>query len=226
MRFLVNCIVGIDAPCPPQSRRLLPLSKFACPASAVRTYPLESRREVQSLPAAQRCGDQSRQRSIQDQRHGIELLLTGEVVDSRNLTAIGSNSSPSVERGCRLVTSRAQVAFQFLCGTDLITPSVKLAGPTLNRDQALLVTGQAFAFRGSRDIRCAFASMATLPVGDRDHRDAADKVRFRPEHLHNLSLRGVCFVGWGASFHTGHRWAMLRGIRIRHRKTGWRRSHA
>ena len=50
-----------------------------------------------------------------------------------------------------------QVSFQF-CGNDLIAPSVKLAGPTLNRDQALLVTGQAFAFSGSkRGFGCAFA---------------------------------------------------------------------
>jgi murein DD-endopeptidase MepM/ murein hydrolase activator NlpD len=89
----------------------------------------------------------------------------------------------------------------------LIAPSVKLAGPTLNRDQALLVTQQVFAFRDARDtlrIRVhgnggsgATEISGTLPI----------KSEFA-KNTYIFPLRGVYYVGWGASLHTGHRWAI------------------
>src|SRR5439155_566704 len=80
----------------------------------------------------------------------IELLQSGEVLDSKKLN--GNVIHRFAERGAKMQEAGVleQIAFQF-CGNDLIAPSVKLAGPTLNRDQALLVTQQVFAFRDVRD---------------------------------------------------------------------------
>jgi hypothetical protein len=56
------------------------------------------------------------------------------------------------DRGAKLQAAGIlqQVGFQF-CGTDLIAPSIKLAGATLARDQALLIASQVLAFNGARD---------------------------------------------------------------------------
>jgi murein DD-endopeptidase MepM/ murein hydrolase activator NlpD len=99
-----------------------------------------------------------------------------------------------------------QVAFQF-CGKNLIPPPVKLAGPTLNHDQALLVTSQVFAFSGPRDIlrvrvRGNLAGKTTEISGTLPIKSEFAK------NTYIFPLRGVCYAGWGASFHTGHRWAI------------------
>src|SRR5262249_13320117 len=85
--------------------------------------------------------------------------------------------------------------------------SIKLAGPTLNRDQGLLLTSQVFAFTGTRNtlrvrVHGEVAGRAkeitgTLPI----------KSEFA-KNTYKFPLRGTWFVGVGASFHTGHRWAI------------------
>ena len=60
-----------------------------------------------------------------------------------------------------------EVPFQF-CGNDLIGLDIKLAGPKLDRDQALLVTSQVFAFNGARDTLTppnVPAGRADSPIG-------------------------------------------------------------
>ena len=98
-----------------------------------------------------------------------------------------------------------QVAFQF-CGTDLIPPSIKLAGPKLEKDQALLITSQVFAFRGKRDtlrVRArgnvtgsATEITGTLPI----------KSEFA-KNTYIFPVRGVAYVGAARRF-TRHRWAI------------------
>jgi murein DD-endopeptidase MepM/ murein hydrolase activator NlpD len=98
------------------------------------------------------------------------------------------------------------VAFQF-CGNDLIAPNIKLAGSKLDRDQALLVPQQVFAFNGTRD---------TLRVRARGSIDGhaiefTGSIPIKSEFAQNkyiFPLRGNWYVGYGASFHTGHRWAI------------------
>jgi murein DD-endopeptidase MepM/ murein hydrolase activator NlpD len=89
----------------------------------------------------------------------------------------------------------------------LVAPPIKLAGATLSRDEALLLVEQVFAFRGSRDtlrvrVHGNLGGRATEFTG---------YILVKSEFAQNkyiFPLRGVWYVGWGASFHTGHRWAV------------------
>lgn len=177
-----------------------------CPASAVHTYPLESRRELQGLLLQNLAVINHGAAAFKIKAVVLELLQSGKVTDLKQLDA--SDIQRAADRGAKMQAGGVlkEVAFQF-CGTNLIPPAVKLAGPNLERDQALLVTSQVFAFNGTRDtlrVRVegemagkATEVSATLPIKS----DFAKNTYIFP-------LRGVCYVGWGASFHTGHRWAI------------------
>ena len=112
------------------------------------------------------------------------------------------------DRGAKLQTAGVleQVGFQF-CGTDLIAPSIKLAGPILNTNQALLVTSQVLAFNGKRDtLRVRVHGNAGS-----DSEEFAGSIPIKSEFAKNkyiFPLRGICYAGYGASLHTGHRWAI------------------
>jgi murein DD-endopeptidase MepM/ murein hydrolase activator NlpD len=112
------------------------------------------------------------------------------------------------DRGAKLQAAGIlqQVGFQF-CGTDLIAPSIKLAGTTLARDQALLIASQVFAFNGVRD------ALRVRVHGNIDGHPAefTGSIPIKSEFAQNkyvFPLRGVWYVGYGASFHTSHRWAI------------------
>ena len=177
-----------------------------CPASAVHIYPLESRRELQGLLLQNLAVINHGAAAFKIKAVVLELLQSGKVTDLKQLDA--SDIQRAADRGAKMQAGGVlkEVAFQF-CGTNLIPPAVKLAGPNLERDQALLVTSQVFAFNGTRDtlrVRVegemagkATEVSATLPIKS----DFAKNTYIFP-------LRGVCYVGWGASFHTGHRWAI------------------
>jgi Peptidase family M23 len=177
-----------------------------CPASAVRTYPLESRRDLQSL-LLQNAAIINHGPAVFDLKEiELELLQAGQVVDVKKLSA--GAIQKIADRGTKLQGAGVleQIAFQF-CGSDLIAPKIKLAGPKLNPDQALLITSQVFAFNGGRDtvrVRVrgnlnghATEFTASIPI----------KSEFA-KHKYIFPLRGVWYVGSGASFHTSHRWAI------------------
>ena len=177
-----------------------------CPASAIRTYPLESRRELQSLLLQNVAVVNHGKAAFDVKAIELELLQAGQVLDSKKLD--GKAIERFADRGARAQAAGVfkQVAFQF-CGDNLIAPSIKLAGPKLEKDQALLVTSQVFAFNGARDtlrvrVRGNVAGRATEETGT---------LPIKSEFARNtyiFPLRGVSYVGWGASFHTGHRWAI------------------
>jgi murein DD-endopeptidase MepM/ murein hydrolase activator NlpD len=177
-----------------------------CPASAVRTYPLESRRDLQSLLLHNVAVINHGSAPFKIDDIDIELLQSNRVVESRRLNREAVQRI--ADRGAKLQAAGIlqQVGFQF-CGTDLIAPSIKLAGATLARDQALLIASQVFAFSGARD---------TLRVRAHGHVDghAAEftgSIPIKSEFATNkyiFPLRGVWYVGYGASLHTGHRWAI------------------
>jgi len=82
-----------------------------------------------------------------------------------------------------------------------------LAGPILDRDQALLITSQVFAFRGERDtlrirVHGKIGDHSTEPTGS-----LPIKSQFA-RNKYIFPLRGVWYVGYGGSFHTGHRWTV------------------
>jgi len=136
----------------------------------------------------------------------IELLRSNQVLESRKLDRDAVQRI--ADRGAKLQTAGVlkEVAFQF-CGTDLIAPSIKLGGPELNRDQALLVVQQVFAFTGTRD-------MLRLRVNGHAYGRATETSGLLPiksdvaKNKYIFPLRGVWYVGVGASFHTAHRWAI------------------
>jgi murein DD-endopeptidase MepM/ murein hydrolase activator NlpD len=112
------------------------------------------------------------------------------------------------DRGAKLQAAGIlqQVGFQF-CGTDLIAPSITLAGATLARDQALLIASQVLAFNGARD------TLRVRVHGNVDGHAAefTGSIPIKSEFAKNryiFPLRGTWYVGYGASFHTGHRWAI------------------
>jgi hypothetical protein len=177
-----------------------------CPASAVRTYPLESRRDLQSLLLQNVAVINHGSAPFKIDDIDIELLQSNRVVESRKLNREAVQRI--ADRGAKLQAAGIlqQVGFQF-CGTDLIAPSIKLAGATLARDQALLIASQVFAFNGARD---------TLRVRVHGNVDGhatefTGSIPIKSEFATNkyiFPLRGVWYVGYGASFHTGHRWAI------------------
>src|SRR4030095_8930978 len=112
------------------------------------------------------------------------------------------------DRGAKLQAAGIleQVAFQF-CGTDLIGSDIKLAGAILDRNRGLLVVEQVFAFNGARD------TLRVRVHGNVDGRVAefTGSIPIKSEFAQNkyiFPLRGVWYAGYGASFHTGHRWAV------------------
>jgi murein DD-endopeptidase MepM/ murein hydrolase activator NlpD len=183
-----------------------PIEIRFCPANEVRTYPLENQRELQSLLLHNATIINHGQPAINVTAVEVELLQAGQVLDVKRLDAKAIQFF--VDRGAKAQAAGIfkQVAFQF-CGTDLIGPSIKLAGPKLEKDQALLITSQIFAFRGARDtlrVRVhgnvggkAVEITSTLPI----------KSEFA-KNSYIFPLRGVSYVGVGASFHTPHRWVI------------------
>jgi murein DD-endopeptidase MepM/ murein hydrolase activator NlpD len=177
-----------------------------CPASAVRTYPLESRRDLQSLLLQNVAVINHGSAPFKIDDIDIELLQSNRVVESRKLNRDAVQHI--ADRGAKLQAAGIlqQVGFQF-CGIDLIAPSIKLAGATLARDQALLVASQVFAFNGARD------TLRVRVHGNVDGHAAefTGSIPIKSEFATNkyiFPLRGIWYVGYGASFHTGHRWAI------------------
>lgn len=177
-----------------------------CPASAVRTYPLESRRELQSLLLQNAAVINHGQSAFDVKEIELELLGAGQVRDTKKLDAMAIQRI--ADRGAKLQAASVlqQVGFQF-CGNDLIAPNIKLAGPKLDRDQALLIASQVFAFSGARD------TFRVRVHGNLDGRTSefTGSIPIKSEFAQNkyiFPLRGVWYAGSGASFHTHHRWAV------------------
>lgn len=177
-----------------------------CPASAVRTYPLESRRDLQSLLLQNVAVINRGSVPFKIDNIDVELLRSNHVVESHNLDREAVQRFADRSAKLQAAGILQQVGFQF-CGTDLIAPSIKLAGATLARDQALLITSQVFAFNGVRD------TLRVRVHGSQDGRstELMGSIPIKSEFAQNkyiFPLRGVWYVGYGASFHTGHRWAI------------------
>src|SRR4029450_1109349 len=177
-----------------------------CPASALRPYPLESRRNLQSLLLQNVAVINHGSAPFKIDDIEIELLQSNRVVESRKLNRDAVQRI--ADRGAKLQAAGIlqQVGFQF-CGTDLIAPDIKLGGPSLDRNRALLITQQAFAFNDARD------TLRVRVHGNVDGHAAefTGSIPIKSEFATNkyiFPLRGIWYVGNGASFHTGHRWAI------------------
>ncbi len=125
------------------STTALPVEIRFCRAPAVRTYPLESRREIQSLllqnVAVINHGNARLRSTISIWsccNRIVWSLQSNRVVELRKLGLEAIQRIADRSAKVQATGILQQVAFQF-CGTDLIPPSIKLAGPILDRDRAL-----------------------------------------------------------------------------------------
>lgn len=177
-----------------------------CPAAQVRTFPLESRRGVQSLLLQNAAVINHGAAPVELTAIDIELLGDGSTIDSRRIAGTDLNRAAVAGAALQKAGMLKLFAFQF-CGPALISDATVFAGPTLAPGQALLVAQQPFAFRGKRDtlrvrVRARaenrdIEAMASLPVRSDVARTA---LRF--------PLTGTWFVAVGPTMHTGHRWAL------------------
>src|SRR5713101_7484433 len=94
-----------------------------CPVSAVRTYPLESRRDLQGLLLQNVAVINHSEAPFKIDNIDIELLQSNRVIESRKLDREAVQRF--ADRGAKLQVAGIiqQVGFQF-CGTDLIGPSI------------------------------------------------------------------------------------------------------
>jgi murein DD-endopeptidase MepM/ murein hydrolase activator NlpD len=175
-----------------------------CPADVAQTYPLDSRGRVHSLLTPHIAVINHAATPFTINAIHLELIEDGQVLDARHLNAgevqrFASNSSEIQELA-------REASFMF-CGTELIGPGIKLAGPALHANEGLIVTNEVFAFSHEHDalrVRVegtaagqAVGLSATLPIASKFVK--ADWL---------FPLRGVSYVGWGPSLHTAHRWVL------------------
>ncbi len=177
-----------------------------CPVGQVRTYPLESRRSVQSLMLQNVLVSYDGPEPVEIVAVDIDLMAGGEVKDTRRIAGAELNSISA--SGPRLQASGALelMAFQF-CSGALIPAETKLAGPALDHGQALLLMQQPFAYKGARDtlrVRVhaeragqAVEASASLPINSE-----MSKTVFR------FPMKGQWFSAVGPTPHTAHRWAL------------------
>lgn len=195
--ILLACLPGMAAAQPKQEIRF-------CPGDVARTYPLDSRGRVQSLLVPHIAVINRSAEAFTVRALHVELLKSGRVVDARHLEAADIQQFAS--KGPEIQDVAQNASFMF-CGTELLAPEIKLAGPTLRTNEGLVVTHQVLAFNDGRDtlrVRVEGSAAgkpaeltATLPV-------TSDL----PKTTWLFPLRGVSYAGWGASLHTGHRWVL------------------
>jgi len=177
-----------------------------CPVEQVRTYPLESQRNVQSLLLQNVLVSHAGSGSVEIVGVDVELMAGGEVKDTRRIA--GADLKAVSAAGPRVQASGIMdmMAFQF-CSGALIPEGVKLAGPVLKDKEAFLLMGQPFAYKGARDsvrVRVQFMrggktveTSASLPINS-----AMSKTAFQ------FPMKGMWFSAVGPTPHTAHRWAL------------------
>lgn len=177
-----------------------------CPAAQVRTFPLESHRGVQSLLLQNAALINHAATPVEITALDVELLRGGTAVDTRRIA--DEDLARAAATGTKLQESGMlqALAFQF-CGSALIASGTTLAGPKLAPGEAMLISQQPFAYRGSRD---ALRLRAHMLVDGRDRLVAAT-VKIDPEVAKTsfrFPLKGTWFAAVGPTMHTGHRWAL------------------
>lgn len=177
-----------------------------CPVEQVHTYPLESRRNIQSLMLQNVLVSHAGSAEVEIVAVDIDLMAGGEVKDTRRIA--GADLKTVTASGPRLQASGAMemMAFQF-CSGGLIPKGATLAGPVLKQDEALLIMGQPFAYKGARDavrVRVQFKrggktveTSASLPINS-----GLSKTAF------HFPMTGLWFAAVGPTPHTAHRWAL------------------
>jgi murein DD-endopeptidase MepM/ murein hydrolase activator NlpD len=90
----------------------------------------------------------------------------------------------------------------------MIPPDIKLAGPALAHNEALLIMHEAFAYRGARDTLRIHAKGTSAGAPVEVNGDIAIVTGFA-KNSYIFPLRGTWYAGVGPTFHSGHRWSPM-----------------
>lgn len=132
----------------------------------------------------------------------LELMSGGKAIETRVLGA--GELGAAAAGGAGLVQAGIFDLLKFQFGGEALVPTNVKLSPDLQLDpgEAVMVTWQAFAFRGARDavrVRINGGNAAKeLPV-----EMGQSKIAYE------FPLRGTWYVAAGSSFHTGHRWSPM-----------------
>ncbi len=198
-----------------------------CPTTLVHAYPLDEQGRLKTLQIPGIAILNRRFGEFVIERVAISLLDHGRTLDTRTL------ERPEIVRwvgnGPPLLQEMRSTAFEF-CGNALVPPDVTAGGPALNRNQALIIVNEVFAYDHTRDT--ALVTVDGAVDGRHVTLSATIPINEEVTALYRFPLRGVWYVGWGPSFHTGHRAhvpeefaldiAKLGGAGVTHRGTGLR----
>jgi murein DD-endopeptidase MepM/ murein hydrolase activator NlpD len=173
-----------------------------CPSGQVRTYPLESSRDIQSLLLQNTVVVNRGTAPVEVGQVDVALMAKGVAVDEKHLA--GDDLKAFAASGAKIQAGGmlAMVGFQF-CGERVIEKGMKLSGPVLQPGEAMLLTYQAFAFRKARDavrVTVRDASGAVRGEGTIPINEDMSKTGFI------WPLKGTWFAAVGPTMHTGHRW--------------------
>ena len=173
-----------------------------CPEQAVRPYPLDSLRGVQSLLLQNVAIVNGGDAPVTLRALDIELLREGAVVDRRTLDTATLAAAAKSGRGLQDQGMIETIAFQF-CDGRLLQQRKLAASATLAPGEALLVMQQVFAWKGVRD-ELRVRALSDAPEASAPLRiDAAtSRTVFR------WPLTGGPWTIAGASFHGTHRWGV------------------
>lgn len=177
-----------------------------CPGTEARTYPLESRRNIQSL-ILQNVAVLNHGAAAELTSLDVELMQAGQTLDMRRIT--GADLAKAAASGPKLQASGMMklIGFQF-CNGALIPDGVTLAGPGLKPNEAMLVSQQPFAWKGARDqvrvtVHGTQGGKPVEAVGVLPIRSGMSKTVFR------FPLKGTWFAAVGPTPQTGHRWGVM-----------------
>jgi murein DD-endopeptidase MepM/ murein hydrolase activator NlpD len=175
-----------------------------CPSAELRTYPLESRRQIESVVLQDLAIVRQEAGEVEITGIDIDLLHSGETMDTRRL--VGSQLKHSLSQGP--VPRPAQTSTTVPCmHWDEEPLGAGSGNPILKKNRALFLAPQLLTFQGPRDtVRVTvrgrtgqqdIVTNATIPL-----RSGMSRTVFR------FPLRGAWWVGVGATSHTGHRWSI------------------
>jgi murein DD-endopeptidase MepM/ murein hydrolase activator NlpD len=177
-----------------------------CPASAAHSYPLDTMRDAHSVLLQNVALINRSTKPVSIDAVEITLRAGDQIVESRRLSS--EMLAKTAKGGVALQASGMMklASFQF-CGSELLGDATLSGTTTLEPGTALLIASQPFAFKGARDqldvkvfgggAKAVRVGGASLPL----------QSGFAKTEL-VFPLTGAWWVGNGASFHSGHRWAI------------------
>ena len=178
-----------------------------CPAAQVRTYPLESHRDIRTLVLQNLVVINHGTEPVEVSEIDLSLMQGAEALDVKRVRGAEllkfTASGPKLQASGMLKLLEMQI-----CDQAMIAADTKLSGPHLDPAQALLLTYQTFAFRGPRDALAV--SILAKSAGQDLNANASLPIRSElSKTVFRFPLQGLWFIAVGPTPHTGHRWARM-----------------